>query len=87
MDCFLLEGCKVLYRAALAILILYHRHMSECNTDLCWDVVGRGRTGPGSQLTSTLLPHFACVVQSYFYTVDERIHSPREQSMYGINYP
>lgn len=27
IDCFILEGCKVLYRAALAILILYHRHM------------------------------------------------------------
>ncbi|KAI0229507.1 GTPase-activating protein skywalker [Lamellibrachia satsuma] len=27
MDCFLMEGCKVLYRTALAILILYHRHM------------------------------------------------------------
>ena len=29
MDCFLMEGCKVLYRTALAILILYHRHMGE----------------------------------------------------------
>jgi TBC1 domain family member 24 len=36
MDCFFHEGIKVLYRVALAILILFHKHTqnsSEWNSD------------------------------------------------------
>ncbi|XP_058167716.1 GTPase-activating protein skywalker isoform X3 [Anopheles ziemanni] len=35
MDCFFHEGIKVFYRVSLAILILFHKHVTVNNTD--WD--------------------------------------------------
>lgn len=35
MDCFFHEGIKVFYRVSLAILILFHKHVTSSNSE--WD--------------------------------------------------
>jgi TBC1 domain family member 24 len=39
MDCFFNEGIKVLYRVALAILILFHKHTTQNSSDWSSDSI------------------------------------------------
>jgi len=42
MDCFFHEGIKVLYRVAMAILVLFHKHSSASGSELASDIQKSG---------------------------------------------
>lgn len=47
MDCFLHEGIKVLYRVAMAILLLFYKHSSPANSIWMSEIL---KTGAGGAL-------------------------------------
>lgn len=42
MDCYLHEGMKVLYRVAMAILVLFHRQSNGSNSVLAKEIQDNG---------------------------------------------
>jgi len=42
MDCFFNEGIKVLYRAAMAIVLLFYKHSSPQNSEWMKEILANG---------------------------------------------
>jgi hypothetical protein len=81
MDCFFNEGIKVLYRAAMAILLLFYKHSVRQNSEWMNEILTNG-------IDSALTKFCKQIPVKYKSTImtDSHVEKPMEEcSMFIIN--